>query len=447
VGEGGASDGWDALVTKLDDDDVRRLLAEAAARSDDVARAVRLTAADSSERIAVLKAEVDRGLRTRRYLDYRESSAWARDAAPVVEAVATAVVREPSRALVVLLERTIGHVVKVMLRADDSDGMIGDLARQLLELHKRVCDAGVADPAALAKWMIRFDFGDEQDFFFADPVRYAAALGEKGLAAVRKEVDARATSTSESFAVRHARERLAVLDGDIDRIVALLGGDLSKPHQLIQVAEAMREIGRDDDALTWARRGIDATTGWQVAKLFELSADVLAARGDTEAALAIRREHHDSMATAATYAALRTASTAGGRWHADVDAARSTLAQRDRGALIDALLSDGDVDAAWSAATAEPEWDAGERRWQRLAEAREKTDPAGAFAVYLRLADTALLTTGRGQYQLAARRLKAARRAAAAAGLEVDLEARILAIREQHRRRPALIETLDRAGL
>ena len=151
VGEAGASDDWDGLVARLGDDDVRRLLAEAAARSDDVARAVRLTAADGSERISVLKAEVDRGLRTRRYLDYRDSSAWARDAAPVVEALAIAVESEPSKALVVLLERAVGHVVKVILRADDSDGMIGDLARQLLGLHERACDAGVADPAALAK--------------------------------------------------------------------------------------------------------------------------------------------------------------------------------------------------------------------------------------------------------------------------------------------------------
>lgn len=166
-----------------------------------MARAVRLTAADASERIAVLKAEVDHGLRTRRYLDYRESSAWARDAAPVVEALATAVESGPSKALVVLLERAVGHVVKVILRADDSDGMIGDLVRQLLDLHERSCDAGVADPAALAKWMIRFDFGDEQDFFFADPVRYAAALGEKGLAAFRKEVEARKETASERSSV------------------------------------------------------------------------------------------------------------------------------------------------------------------------------------------------------------------------------------------------------
>ena len=70
------------------------------------------------------------------------------------------------------------------MHADDSDGLIGDLARDLLALHARACDAGVADPVELAAWMVRFGF-DDQDFFEVDPVRYANALGEDGLAAYR----------------------------------------------------------------------------------------------------------------------------------------------------------------------------------------------------------------------------------------------------------------------
>lgn len=40
------------------------------------------------------------------------------------------------------------------------------------------------------------------------------------------------------FAVSWARERLTILDGDDETIVALLGGDLSTPHQFIGVCEA-----------------------------------------------------------------------------------------------------------------------------------------------------------------------------------------------------------------
>lgn len=439
------TEGWDDVVARLDEAVAHRLLAGAADCNEDVARAVRLAAADSSERITVLRAEVDRGLRTRRYLDYWQSSQWAVEASPVVDALGDAVASEPTRELVALLERAVSHVVKVILRADDSNGMIGDLAGRLLDLHEQACAAGVADPKALAKWMIRFSF-DDQDFFNPDPVRYAPALGEDGLAIFRREVAKRVEGSS-LFAARYALERLAVFDRDIDGIVSLLGGDLSSPHQFTQVAEAMREIGRIDDALAWARRGIDTTTGWQVAKLFDLAAQLVAERGDHAEVLALRREHHSRTASSSTYASLKAAAEAIGAWPDEVGDARAVLAARDRGGLVDALLADGDSELAWGAAAAEPDWDAGEKRWQRLAEAREAADPAAAFGVYVRLADTALLTTGRAHYQLAARRLKAARRAAESAGLGIEFEAHLLALREQHRRRPTLIAILDKAGL
>jgi hypothetical protein len=435
---------WDAVVARLDDVTVRRLLVGAAERNEGVARAVRLVAADSTERIAVLKAEVDRGLRTRRYLDYRESSDWAIDASPVVGALADAVASDPSTELVALLERAIGHVIKVILRADDSDGMIGNLAGRLLELHERACEAGVADPKALAKWMIRFSF-DDQDFFVADPVRYATALGESGIAIFRREVAKRSAGPM-SFASKYALERLAVLDGDVERIVALLGGDLLSAYQFIRVAEAMREIGRADDALEWASRGIESTTGWQVAKLYDLTSELLAERGDAAGVLATRRAHHGRMPSSSTYAALKAAAETVDEWPGEIDNARAVLGEHDRGGLVDALLADGESESAWQVATAEPEWDAGEQRWQQLARAREQADPAAAFEIYLRLADRALVTADRGHYQVAARRLKAAHRAAASAGLEVEFEAHVLGLREQHRRRPTLIAILDKAG-
>jgi len=121
--------------------------------------------------------------------------------------------------------------VKVILKADDSDGMIGDLARDLLDLHARACDAGNADPIKLARWMIKFHF-DEQDFFEVDPVRYANALGKAELAAYRSEVERRSNAGSgHSFALEYAQVRLAVLDADTETLVNLLGGDLTQPYQ------------------------------------------------------------------------------------------------------------------------------------------------------------------------------------------------------------------------
>jgi uncharacterized Zn finger protein len=346
---------------------------------------------------------------------------------------------------VALIERAVGHVVRVILKADDSDGMIGDLARALLDFHATVCDAGVAEPIKLARWMIRFTL-DDQDFFVADPVRYAAALGELGLAAYRRDVRQRLDAGDTSFAVRYAQERLAVVDGDVGEIVRLLGGDQTAPHQFIRVAEAMAELGRDGDVLAWAARGIDQTSGWQIAQLYDLAVGVYERRGDTDALLD-RRAQHERIPSSTTYQLLRDAADVSGTWASERDPARATLAQSDLGGFVDVLLADGEPDAAWRAAVDHPETDVGDQRWMRLAEARETSHPADALEVYLRLADTELETTGRAAYTRAARILSRAERAAARADRQNAFADHMHRLRDHHRRRPTLIAILDQRGL
>jgi hypothetical protein len=440
----GSADGpdWFEVVARLGDNDVRALLASGAGVSETVARMVRLAAADPEEQIGVLRAEVDRGLRTRRHLDYWQSSDWAIEAAPVVDALAAAVAAGPTAELVTLLERAIGHLVKVLLRADDSNGTIGDLARRVLDLHALACDAQVADPVALATWMVRFSF-DDHGFFEADPVRYAAALGDEGLARYRTEVAKR--GDGDAFPYRYAMERLAVVDGDVDGIVTLIGGDLSTPQQFVRVVEALLEIDRLEEALSLAMRGLGQPSGWPVAKLYDLAAGILERRDEGDALLQLRRDEHARMPSASTYRKLQAAS--GDVWASEVAAARTALGDRDRGGLIDALLSDGDVADAWELAWSDPAWDPGPQRGLLLAKGREPDEPAEAMGVYLRLADIELLTTGRPAYLRAARRLKDARRAADAAGAWASFAAHLATLREQHKRRPALLAVLDKAKL
>ena len=435
------------LIEKLDPEDLRVIVGKAAERHEDVARAVRLTASRGSGDLSQLKAEIDRGLRTNRYLGYRESGGWAMQARPIVAAIGEAVGSSPTAELVLLIERAIGNVVKVILNADDSDGLIGDLARELLDLHARVCDGGNADPIKLARWMVRFRF-DDQDFFEVDPVRYAGALGELGLAAYRREVTQRVKAGGgDSFAARYAQERLAVLDGDAEALVRLLGGDLSRPYQFIRVAEAMAELGRDDDVLSWATRGIAETSGWQVAQLYDLAAGVHTRREEDQEVLRLRREQHQAMPSSTTYGLLRAAAEAAAVWPAERQAARAVLAERDPGGLVDVLLADGEPEAAWQVPGTHPDWDPGPQRWVRLAEAREVSAPGDAVDVYLRLADLQLETTGKAAYVRAVAILKKAAEAARAADRQGELAAHLAALRATHRRRPTFIAVLDKARL
>ncbi|MBV9001027.1 MAG: hypothetical protein JO304_18345 [Solirubrobacterales bacterium] len=333
--------------------------------------------------------------------------------------------------------------MKVIQRADDSWGQIGDLVRDLLDLHARTCDAGVADPVKLANWMVRFSFGD-QDFFELDPVRYAAALGEEGLAAYRAAIDQ--IEDAGSYRIRYVRERLAVLAQDIESIVRLHGGDLSNPFQFVHVADAMAELGRDDLVLEWTSRGIAETDGWQVGRLYELACETHARLGQPLEVLRLRRSHHERMPSSSTYAALRGAAEEIDAWEIERASARAALQTRDIRGFIDALMSDADPDLAWEVAIAAPPEELDAKQWLRLAESREADHPSDALAVYQAIAEEFLQTADRRAYRDGVRILKRAARAADAAHRVEEFCRQIGWLREHYRRRPTLIAMLDKAG-
>jgi len=97
------ADGLLALIDKVDPEVLRSIVRKAMENHDDVARAVRLAAARGSTDLSQLKAEIDRGLRTRNFLDYWESRVWAMQAEPIVEAIGEMVVSSPTAELVALI--------------------------------------------------------------------------------------------------------------------------------------------------------------------------------------------------------------------------------------------------------------------------------------------------------------------------------------------------------
>ena len=433
----------DRLLESFTREQLVEILVETAERDGDVARTVRLAAARNRRDLGVLRKEADRAFRTRRFLDYRESMEWAQAGRPVVAELERAARTAPSRELIELLQRAAGHVVKVMQHADDSWGSIGDLARELLDLHARTCDAGVADPIKLAAWMVRFRFAD-QDFFDVDPVRYAAALGEEGMAAYRAAIDQ--IEDAGSYGIRYVRERLAVLDQDVESIVRLHGGDLSNPFRFLHVAEAMAELGRDDLVLEWTSRGIAETDGWQMSGLYDLACDTHARLGQPLEVLRLRRSHHERMPSSSTYAALRSVAEEIDAWEIERAAARAALQARDIRGFIDALMSDADPDLAWEVAIAAPPEELDAKQWLRLAESREADHPSDAFTVYQAMAEEFLQTADRRAYRDGVRILKRAARAADAAHRADDFCRQIGWLREHYRRRPTLIAMLDKAG-
>jgi hypothetical protein len=77
--------------------------------------------------------------------------------------------------------KALASAIKVIARADDSSGIIGDACRRLLELHPTVAAAAQVPAGSLVDWMVRFQFDGDVDYFGIDPVAYAPALGNRML--------------------------------------------------------------------------------------------------------------------------------------------------------------------------------------------------------------------------------------------------------------------------
>ncbi len=76
--------------------------------------------------------------------------------------------------------KALASAIKVIAHADDSDGIIGDACRRLLDLHPKVAAAAKVPSLKLVDWMVKFQFEGEVDYFTLEPVTYVAALGEAG---------------------------------------------------------------------------------------------------------------------------------------------------------------------------------------------------------------------------------------------------------------------------
>jgi len=67
-------------------------------------------------------------------------------------------------------QKAIASALKVIMRADDSSGIIGDACRALMDLHPEVAARAKPPVAKLVDWMMAFQFDNECDYFPLDPV-------------------------------------------------------------------------------------------------------------------------------------------------------------------------------------------------------------------------------------------------------------------------------------
>lgn len=374
-----------------------------------------------------------------------------------VTALEQAAETEDPAVVFAVTQKAIASSVKVIMRADDSSGIVGDACRALLDLHPKVAAAAAAPVGKLVDWMIRFQFDNECDFFTIDPVAYAPALGDRGMAAYRArlaEVEARlgprppegerwfSTHSHDRFTLDWNAQRLAVLDRDVEAIIRTHARDRKVARWFIDTADALVEIGEIDLAIDWARQALDVGPSHQSLKAGEYWCSLLAEHRPSEL-LAARLDVFRRWPSSSTAAHLHR--DAGGDWARYGDEVIKRLAASPRDAVLFALLSLEDVSYAWDLAHGLALDD--DRTWSDLVKAYEKVDPIAVLPVLNRLVLSELVETGAQHYRVAARRLKKMRTLAAGTAHEAEVDHFIAELRETNRRRPRLQQEFDRAGL
>jgi hypothetical protein len=385
------------------------------------------------------------------------SNAHGQQMHAAVDILERAVGVEDASDVYAVTHKALASAIKVIARADDSSGIIGDACRRLLDLHPRLAADAKVPAANLVDWMTRFQFKGEVDYFELDPVAYAPALGERGIAAYRAKLaeiraelgpepqpDQRRTSqySHERFTLEWNAQRLAVLDHDLEAIVRTHARDRKVAAWLQDAAEAFEEIGEIGLAIDWAKQATDFDRGHQSLKAAEYWCKLLTQHRPGEA-LDARLEVFRRWPSSTTAAHLHRA--AANAWPDYQDEVVATLSTSPRDAVLFAMMSLKDVQFAWNLAHS-----LGLESndvWERLAEEYEKVDPLTVLPVLHRLVDAELVTADAQHYRVAARRLKKMRQLASGSERAIEVDRLIARLREEHRRRPRLQQEFARAGL
>lgn len=387
--------------------------------------------------LAETRKHILSGIRTRRAMfDWRAVSSYAAAASVSVDELRNAALRWGAAAMLPVAEAAIDAAGKVILRADDSNGEVGDIIAELLELHAEFCTAAPPKARRLIDWMIAFQFDGTQDYFTLDVAAYAAALGPDGLRKYAQALDAVETGTSgRDFTVQFNRERLAVALGDPGGVIASFQ-PLTRAYRMHDLAKALIEIDAVDQAIRYAHQATELEDGWQAERAGQYWCELLRQHRSRAEEVAARQAVFDRWPTAVN--AVSLAEAAGSNWG---DRSEQVYARLDAVHLVETLLRLKEHDRAWADAQGHP---LNVELWTRLVAVRLKADPASAVPKLLELIDVDLEKADLRGYKSAVTRLKQLRTALRTLDREGEFATVLGTIRDENRHRPRLLQELHR---
>lgn len=445
------------VVQAMDVDQLRDLVLTLAQRDPGVRRMLEIRATTASGDDAQAKAEFEAYVRNtltfRGYIDYRRSFEVAGAASDMLDELETHVNSGAAELVRPALLLALTELREIIGQVDDSDGVIADQCQRAADLYAQACRLGNPDRVKLATWLVKFraDSPGWPTLVLAD---FVDAFDDKAMETYRRAVAALDRKLADRdhlhrFEVDAMLLELADHDGDLDRAIHLLSqGD---HPQYGAIVARLRAAGRADDAVTWIDRAVAAgrISSYGGGNEYWLSPDFVAATykalGRIDDAIAALRADFVRQPSVENYRVLLEFAAGVDRSETEhawaLEQAEQLAADRfAAGALlVQLLMSDGDMEAAWQAADRYgPGW-----AWKELAVRGADARPTDAADLYRPQLEKDLRYPNSKLYPDIAERLATMAQLYEKGGRSADFASFIAQIRQDYRKRPALMKALD----
>jgi uncharacterized Zn finger protein len=435
--------------------------------------------------IASFRDAIDHAVDPGGFIGYAEAYDYSRTLDETIASLRAVLTAGHAAEAVELIEHCCMAIERMGGRMDDSDGHLSIAFDSLQRLHREACEQADFAPTKLAERLFDRMMATDYELFYDAAEVYAPLLGEPGrrryaelvraewerLPALRPQDNRRARHTfpvligdddehSERFSrfrITYVMKLLAKQSGDPDELVAVLSHDLSSPYSFLGIAEVYAEAGRDDDAIEWAARGVEAFPENGDPRLVTFLAAARRKRGEHEQAVELMWSLYEAHPGLGYFEKLKPYAEEAGTWD-DVrgralEALRERIAAahdepRARGygwsylgatELVRIRLWEGDVDAALADAR---EGGCRQEVWLALAEALEEPEPWEAMIIYREQIDPTIERKSKANYREATDMLAKVRDLMARTGHADEFPAYLEQIRTDHKRKRNLMKLL-----
>lgn len=421
-----------------------------------------------------LKKGLDNAVLIEDFVDYHEAYDYFLRTEKAVEILDRLLDKGHAPEVMELTEHALANIEQALNSMDDSSGYMQDIISELMDIHHGACRKARPDRKDLARRLFEYELHSESGLFSGAAESYADVLGKEGLAEYRRLAEKAWTSVkpldpgektqfdSYRHRLRHIMETLARREGDIDVLADIKKRDLTRPACFLEIAQLYQEAGREDDALSWAERGVKAFEREPDMRLIDFLADAYHRKGLHEKALELIWASFVRNPGIERYHCLRSHAKRARQWdhwyEKAITVIRGTLAHKkesmnrskgpmrlynrlDHSLLVQIFLEEDEVDAAWNEAKA---GGCSEGLWMQLALRREKTDPEDSLSIYQQQIEPIINRKNNDAYHEAMKLLSRIRDLMVRLGREHEFDAYVQALNSEHNRKRNFMKLLER---